>query len=78
MAITLPTFTITDPDKEARLRAAFDMNPDLTIAEEFKRWYADALIKEVQRREAALITIQAGQQIEQKKATAETLLDGAT
>lgn len=56
MAITLPTFTIDDPAKEARLMAAFKPTPESTNAEgaeEYRRWHKAALIGEVLRRERA-------------------------
>jgi hypothetical protein len=78
MALTLPTFTLNDPTTETRLMAAFDQDPNLTAAQEYKRWLKGAIIAEVQRREAAMVQINAANEITTKNQETTTLLDNAT
>lgn len=74
MAVTLPTFTITDPAKEDRLLNAFKPTPQSTKAEasaEYQRWHKAALLGEVLRRERAARRAQA----EAGAEPVDTLLD---
>lgn len=70
MALTLPTITINDPVKEARIIAAFKPTPDSTTAEAaaaYREWLVNSLTIEVIQREITAVYQQAGIQIQQKR-----------
>lgn len=71
MALTLPTLTINDPAKEARLLAAFDNSPA-----EYRVWLKRALVREVIKREQEAVSEQAATEMVAIQDSVEHLLDG--
>lgn len=72
MALTLPTFTITEQAKIDRLLAAF------TDAAGYKEWLKQAIITEVRDREARKMMEQNAQQIQANNQSLQGFMDSAT
>lgn len=81
MALTLPTVTVNDPNKEARLLAAFKPTPTSTNAEAaaaYKQWLVKAITQEVIQREVAALRTQTDADVQQAAQELSTLMDGST